>query len=212
MKPQVFLATALTAILWCAAALAQQEGARNMLRGADLEVYPEGALPQEDWNTFYAPVAAELMEKNTFFTVVSNQTHDGKRAIRIELTPESRELWKAHPAKPDTTTMFLHYKLRPAPKQDYAPLASDKVVFSVWVYVEKGAFKAQFRARARKDKQNLPDLIRGTLAVTERGKWVQVKLEGRGAEGLTNADIRLEMESEGNFEVYLDDFYFGPAK
>jgi hypothetical protein len=212
MKPHIFLAMLLTTFFGCAVAQAQQEGAKNVLRGGDLEVYPEGALPQEDWNTFYAPVAAELMEKNTFFTVVSNPTHDGKRAIRIELTPESRELWKANPAKPDTTTMFLHYKLRHAPKQDYSPLASEKLVFSAWVYVEKGAFKAQFRARARKGKESLPDLIRGTLSVTERGKWVQVKLEGRGAEGITSADIRLEMESEGNFEVYLDDFYFGPAK
>jgi hypothetical protein len=196
----------------CGAAWAQTEGAKNLLRGADLEVYPEGVLPQEDWNTFYAPVAEPLQAKNTFFTVVSNKTHSGTRAICIALTPETRELWKENPAKPDTTAMFLHYKLRPSPKQDYTALAADKVVFSVWVYVERGAFKAQFRARAKKGKDLAPDLIRGTINVTERGKWVPVKLEGRGAEGLTSADIRLEMESEGNFEVYLDDFFFGPEK
>jgi hypothetical protein len=212
MNNQTHLISILAGILWCGAAMAQQEGAKNLLRGADVEVYPEAPLPQEDWNTFYAPVAAELMAKHTYFTVVSGKGREGSRAIRIELTPESRELWKAHPAKPDTTAMFLHDKFRPAPKQDYTPLAADKVVFSVWVHVEKGAFKAQFRARARKGKDALPDLIRGTLNVTERGKWVQVKLEGRGAAGLTSADIRLELESEGNFEVYLDDFFFGAEK
>src|SRR3989442_994000 len=103
---------------------------QNLLRNGDVEAYAEGPVPQEQFDTFWAPVSAALMDKNTFFNVVKGKAHGGEKSIRLTLTPESAQLWKQNPGKEGTDGLFLHYSLKP--KTSLAPLAAEKVVFSVW--------------------------------------------------------------------------------
>jgi hypothetical protein len=190
-------------------AFAQSDDSKNLLRNGDMEAYEVGPVPDEKFNSFWTIVHPNLRNQNTYFTVTTEKARSGKKSLRLELTPESAQRWQQFPAKDDTDSLFLHYSL--SPKTNLTPLAAKKVVLSMWVYVEKGGFLAQLRCRVSRADSSVPDIIRGELMVEEQGKWVQVKLEGKGLPNLTRANFRLEFEPRGNFLVYVDDVYFGPA-
>jgi hypothetical protein len=188
---------------------AQSDDSKNLLRNGDMEAFDVGPVPDERFNSFWTIIHPNLRDKNTYFNFTTEKARSGKKSLKIELTPESAQRWQQFPAKDDSDSLFLHYSL--SPKTNLNPLAAKKVVLSMWVYVEKGGFLAQLRCRVSRADMSVPDIIRGELMVEEQGKWVQVKLEGKGLPNLTRANLRLEFEPRGNFLVYVDDVYFGPA-
>jgi hypothetical protein len=157
-----------------------------------------------------APVATELQMENTFFNVTSEKAHSGKKSIKIALTPETSKKWQKKPGKPDSpNALWLHYSF--APTKKVTPLWGKKVVFSCWVFVEKGAFNANLLCRGYKRNGDVERLIEETLFCDQVGKWVQLKAEGQGEQGVIKADVRLQLDCPGNYTVYLDDFYYGPG-
>jgi hypothetical protein len=158
---------------------------------------------------FWAPVAKELKLENTYFRYSTDKAHGGNKSIRIELTPETSQKWLANPGKPGFDNLWLHYTTKN--KKALSLLAAEKVVFSVWVYVEKGTFTAKVLCRVHAVEGAEP-IIDGVIQPDKTGEWVECRLEGQGVAGVTWADVRFDIECPGDFVVYLDDFYYGPEK
>jgi hypothetical protein len=176
----------------------------NLVKGGDIESMPEGGFADEKFDKFWGPISPELAAENTYLTVTTEKAHSGKKSIKVALTNDTAEKWLAHPAKgPEFTPLYLHYPI--SPKRDVSSLSADTVIFSVWIFVEKGDFSAKFIARSSGGV-----LISGDVSPSDTGKWVQVKLDGQGKAGIKRSDIRLEIECKGEFTAYLDDFYYGP--
>jgi hypothetical protein len=206
------LVAALTAVAQEAAAPAAPAapaGPVNPIKDGSVENYSVGPVPQEQFGKWWAPVSKEVGE-NTFFNVTTEKAHEGKKSIKIALTPETSQKWLAAPGKPGFDALWFHHSFKQGDKKAIAACSGAKVVFKCWAFVEKGSFSAKVKVRASSPDDNEP-VIDGVLEPSETGKWTECKLEGEGRAGLTRvSDVRMEIDCPGDFVVYLDDFYLGP--